>query len=133
MNKVQDNDKLSNELESTQNALQKYMVHIEQHQERLQGSFTPSYISNVHSMAEIIYVTKEEPHVLVEHEVHVDMQVLEEATFKQEGNQALVLVQRGYDFPLGESLRALEEAHDIKKIGQANDGENAFKSLMGKS
>ena len=70
-------------MESTQNALQKYMVHIEQLQGRLQGSFTPSYISNNHSMAENIYVTKEEPHVMVEYEVHVDMQVLGEATFQQ--------------------------------------------------
>ena len=43
-------------------------------------------------MVETIYVTKEELHVMVQHEVHVDMQVLEEDTFKQEGNQALVLV-----------------------------------------
>ena len=77
MKNLEDNDKLSNELESTQNALQKSMVQIEQLQERLQGSFTPSYISNNHSMAESIYVTKEEPHVMVEHGVHVDMQVLE--------------------------------------------------------
>ena len=70
---VEDNDKPLNELESTQNALQKSMVQIEQLQERLQGSFTPSYISNNHSMAEINYVTKEEPHVMVEHEVHVYM------------------------------------------------------------
>ena len=55
---VEYNDKLSNELESTQNAFQKSMVQIEQLQERLQGSFTPSYISNNHSMDESIYVTK---------------------------------------------------------------------------
>ena len=73
MKNVEDNDKLSNELESTKKALQKYMVQIEQLQERLQGSFTPSYISKNHSMAESIYVTKEEPHVMVEHGVHVDM------------------------------------------------------------
>ena len=73
MKNVEYNDKLSNELAPTQNALQKYMAHIEQIKERLQGSFTPSYISKNHSMAEIIYVTKEEPHVMVEHEVHVDM------------------------------------------------------------
>ena len=84
-------------------------------------------------MAESIYVTKEEPHVMVEHEVHVDMQVLEEATFKQEGNQALVLVQRDYEFPLGESCRALEEAHHITTIGPTDDGEDAFKSLICKS
>ena len=59
---------------------------------------------------------------MVEHEVHVDMQVLEEATLKQEGNQELVLVQRDYEFPLGESHRALEEAHDLTTIGPANDG-----------
>ena len=51
---VEDNDNISNELEATQNALQKSMVQIEQLQERLQGSFTPSYISNNHSMAEKI-------------------------------------------------------------------------------
>ena len=93
------------------------MVRIEQLQERLQGSFTPCGISNNHSMAETIYVTKEEPDVMVEHEVHVDMQVLEEDTFKQEGNQALVLIQRDYDLPLSESCRDLEEGHDITKIG----------------
>ena len=61
------------------------------------------------------------------------MQVLEEATFKQEGNQTRVLVQNNYEFPLGESCRSLEEAHDLTKIGLANDGEDEFKSLMGKS
>ena len=60
---------------------------------------------------------------MVEHEVHVDMQVLEKDTFKQEGNQALVLVHRDYDLPPCESHRALEEAHDLKTIGPANDGE----------
>ena len=81
MKNVEDNDNLSNELESTQNALQKYMVQIEKLQERLQGSFRPCYISNSHSVDEIIYV-KEEPHVMVEHEVHVFMKVLGEGTFK---------------------------------------------------
>ena len=122
LNNVEDNHKLSNELESTQNALQKYIVQIDQIQERLQGSFTPSYISNMHPMAEIIYVTNKEPHMMVEHEVHVDMQVLKNATFKQEGNQALVLVHRDYEFPLGESCRALEEAHDLTTIVPANYG-----------
>ena len=56
---LEDNYNISNELGSTQNALQKYMVHIEHLQGRLQGSFTPSYISNNNSMAENIYVTKE--------------------------------------------------------------------------
>ena len=84
-------------------------------------------------MDEIIYVTKEESHVMVEHEVHVDMQVLDEATFKQEGNQAFVLVQRDYELPLGESHKDLEEEHDITTIGPKNDREYAFKSLMGKS
>ena len=65
---------------------------------------------------------KEEPHVMVEHDVHVDMQVLGEATFQQEGNQIVLLVQRNYEFPLGESRRALEEAHDLTTIGPANDG-----------
>ena len=73
---VEDNYNLSNDLESTQNALQKSMVQIEQLQNRSQGSLTPSYIWNIHPMDEIIYVTKEEPHVMVEDEVHVDMQVL---------------------------------------------------------
>ena len=73
-------------------------------------------------MVESIFVTKDEPHVMVEHGVHVDMQVLREATFKQEGNQALVLVQRDYELPLGESCRALEEAHDLTTIILANDG-----------
>ena len=80
-------------------------MHIEQIQERLQGLFTPSYISNNHSMDEIIYSTKEEPHVMVEHELHVDMQALKETTLKQEGNQGLVLVQRDYELPLGESAK----------------------------
>ena len=92
------------------------MVQIEQLQERLQGFFTPSYISNSLSMAKIIYVTKEECHVMVEHEVHVDIHVLEEAILKQEGNQA----------------------HDLTTIGkqegnQAHDGEDALKIFMGKS
>jgi len=43
-------------------------------------------------MDELIYATKEEPHVIVEHEVHVDMQVLEDATLKQEEGQAFVFV-----------------------------------------
>ena len=62
------------------------MVLIEQLQDRLQGSFTPSYIPNNHSMAESLNFSKEEPHMMVENEVHVDMQVIEEDTFKQEGN-----------------------------------------------
>ena len=70
---------------------------------------------------------------MVEHELHVDIQVLGKATFQQEGNQALVLVQRDYELPLGDSCRALEEAHDLATIGPANNGEDAFKSLMGKS
>ena len=53
--------------------------------------------------------------------------------FKQEGNEALVLVQRDYEFPLGESFRDLEEAHDLTTIGPANDGEDTLKILMGKS
>ena len=71
--------------------------------------------------------------MMVEHEVHVDMQVLYEDTFKQEGNQALVLVQRDYELPLGESHKYLKEEHDITTIGPENDGEDAFKILMGKS
>ena len=35
--------------------------------------------------------------------------------------------------PLGESPRALEEAHDLTTIGPANDGKDAFKILMGKN
>ena len=70
---------------------------------------------------------------MVEHEVHVDMQVLEGATFKQEGNQELVVVQRDYELPLGESSISLEEEHDLTTIGPYNDGEDAFKILMGKS
>ena len=70
---------------------------------------------------------------MVEHEVHVDMQVLEGATFQQEGNQALVLVQRDCEFPLGESCKALEQAHGITTIGPTNYGEDAFKGLMGNS
>ena len=66
------------------------------------SNFSHSYISKSHSMVEIICVTKEEPHAMVEHEVHVDMQMLKEATFKQEGNQALFFVQRDYELPLGE-------------------------------
>ena len=70
---------------------------------------------------------------MVECEVHVDMHVLGEATLQQEGNQALVLVYRDYDFPLGQSCRDLEEAHGLTTIGTNNDGEDAFKILMGKS
>ena len=68
---------------------------------------------------------------MVEHEVHVDMQVLEEATFKKEGNQALVLVQRDYELLLGESCRALEEAHDLTKMVPSNYGEYEFKIFIG--
>ena len=71
--------------------------------------------------------------MMVEHVVNFDMQVLREATFQQEGNQALVLVQRDYKFPLGESCRALEEAHYLTKIGPSNYGEYAFKIIIGKS
>ena len=39
-----------------------------------------------YQMVGIIYVTKEETPIMVEYEVHVDMQVLEEETFKQEGD-----------------------------------------------
>ena len=46
------------------------------------SNFSHSYVSKIHSMVEIIYVTKEEPHVMVEHEVHVDMQVLGDTTFQ---------------------------------------------------
>ena len=70
---------------------------------------------------------------MMEHGVHVDIQVFKEATFKQKRNQALVLVQRDYELPLGESRRALEEAHHIKIVRPTNDGEYAFKILMGKS
>ena len=35
--------------------------------------------------------------------------------------------------PLGESCRALKEAHDLTKIGPANEREYAFKILIGKS
>ena len=48
-------------------------------------------------------------------------------------NQAVVLVQRDYELPLGESCKALEEAHDLTTIEPANDGEYALKILMGKS
>ena len=69
---------------------------------------------------------------MVEHEVHVDMQMLKEATFKQEGNQAPVLIEREDELPLGESCKALEEVHDLTIIGPSNGGEDAFKILMGK-
>ena len=69
---------------------------------------------------------------MVEHEVHVDMKMLKEATFKQEGNQALVLVQRDYELPLGESCIVLQETHDITTIGPVNDGEYSFKNFMGR-
>ena len=59
------------------------MVQIDQLQERLQGSFTPTYMSNNYSMVERNYVTNEEAHVMVEDEVHVGMHVIEEATFKE--------------------------------------------------
>ena len=70
---------------------------------------------------------------MVEDEVHVDMQVLGQAAFQQEGNQALVLVHRDYELPLGESCRSLEEEHDLITMVPANVGEDAFKILRGKS
>ena len=70
---------------------------------------------------------------MVEHEVHVDMQTIEEDTFKKEVNQERVLIQMDYQFHLGETYRALEEAHDLTVTRPTNDGEDAFKILMGKS
>ena len=56
-------------------------------------------------MADFINGTKEEPHMMVVHELHVDLQMFE-------GDQALVLFQSDYELPLEASHANMEEADD---------------------
>ena len=81
-----------NSLKSTQCALQESKMEIEQLHEKLQRSYLPSYtpFSYVHK-ADFILEQMEESHDMVDHEMHLVLQVLEDGADKFDENQALGL------------------------------------------
>ena len=98
---VENIDKLTLELNSTQVSLksthsghQESEIQIEQLHEKLERSHSPSYIyASPSHMVDCIHGSKEDPHVMIEHEVHFYFQFLGEDIVKKNKDQALSLFQ----------------------------------------
>ena len=82
-------------LKSTQCALQESKMEIEKIHEKLKRYYLPSYTPFIHiHKHDFILEQREESHEMVDHEMHLDLQVLVKSYEEENISQALIEVER---------------------------------------